>query len=479
MARKPSIRRRDLGAQRPQAAGRVAKGRPTEDRFDNVRQFEAKIVYRTVAKLSPNKRNPRTHNRRQRRLIARSIKRFGFVNPIVIDENGTIVAGHGRYEAAKELGLEEVPVVQLDHLNADERRAYVIADNQLATLAGWDEEILATELQYLVDINFDVELTGFEPPVVDHLIETQLSGSGSALADVVPELDDRNPPVTKLGDLWVLGCHALHCGNALDRAAFRSLLGRKKAEMVFTDPPWNLRIDGNVCGSGSIRHGEFVMASGEMSWVEYRAFLDCALTNTAAASRDGSIHYYCMDWRHIDLLVTAGREIYADFLNICIWNKTNAGMGSFYRSQHEFVCVFKNGDAPYTNNIQLGRNGRNRSNIWTYPGINSFKAGRLDELAMHPTVKPVALVADAIRDCTKRGGSVLDPFVGSGTTIIAAEETGRIAYAMELDPRYVDVAARRWELVTGEEAIHAETGQSFSEIRQARIRNDDPDETEV
>jgi DNA modification methylase len=435
---------------------------------DNIARFEPKIEHRRVDELRPNKRNPRTHSRKQQRLIAKSIRQFGFTNPIGIDDNDTVVYGHGRLAAAELLGMALVPTIRLSHLTRDELRALTIADNQLAALAGWDDEMLAIELKYLVEVNFDVELVGFEAPEIDHLIETQLTGPGSDLADAVPDIDEDKPPVSRLGDPWLLGVHRLLCGNALDACAVATLMAETTADMVITDPPFNVKIDGHVCGSGSIKHDDFMMASGEMPDEEFESFLATALSRLRDASRDGSIHFVFMDWRHIELLLAAGRLVYSDLLNICVWNKTNAGMGSLYRSQHEFICMFKSGTGTHINNVQLGRYGRNRSNVWTYAGVNSFRTGRLEELSMHPTVKPVALIADAIRDCSKRGGIVLDIFAGSGTTIMAAVETGRIGYAMELDPRYVDVAVRRWEKCTGGAARHAVTGLTFAEMTSIR-----------
>jgi DNA modification methylase len=335
--------------------------------------------------------------------------------------------------------------------------------------AGWDEEILAIELQHLLEIDFDLDMTGFEAPVVDYLIETQLSGPGSDRADIVPETDSRWPVISRAGDIWILGPNRLMCGSALDAEVIQDLMDGKFAKVCVIDLPYNVHIDGNVCGSGAIKHDEFVMASGEMSQSEFRGFLERALRSAALFSADGAIHYLFMDWRSIDLLILAGREVFSELLNICIWNKTNAGMGSFYRSQHEMIAVFKNGTASHKNNIQLGRHGRNRSNVWTYPGVNSLDPKRRAELALHPTVKPVALVADAIRDSSKRGDIVLDTFVGSGTTIIAAAETGRIGYGLELDPKYVDVAVRRWEIYSGDEAIHAQTGLTFHELAKTRL----------
>jgi len=238
--------------------------------------------------------------------------------------------------------------------------------------------------------------------------------------------------------------------------------------MIFTDPPYNVRVDGNVCGLGAIKHREFQMASGEMTESEFIQFLKTTLGNLASFSVDGSIHFVCMDWRHCFEVISAGRNIYGELKNLCVWNKTNGGMGSLYRSKHEFVFVFKNGNGTHINNVELGSHGRYRTNVWDYPGISSMQASRLEELAMHPTVKPVALVTDAILDCSKRGGIVLDCFGGSGTTLVAAEKTGRRGYVMEIDPAYVDVSVRRFEKLTGKEASHAESGLTFAETKDRR-----------
>lgn len=431
------------------------------------------IQTRPIASLKPYDRNARTHSKRQLRKLAESIRTFGFVVPIVIDQTGEIIAGHGRLEAAKLLRYETVPTIQVNHLTDEMKRAFRLADNQLAALADWDADLLAIELQELtsLDLDFDVEVTGFETAEIDLLIEGLEIDEDSEAVDPFPIVPEADTLVSEVGDLWCLGEHRLLCGNALEVSSFERLMARERAQLVFTDPPYNVEIVGNVCGKGQIQHGDFVMATGEMSESEFTAFLSTVLSHMATRSADGSIHFVCMDWRHQFELLSAARPIYSELKNLCVWAKTNAGMGSLYRSQHELIFAFKVGQAPHINNIRLGQYGRNRSNVWTYAGVNSFGADRLDELAMHPTVKPVALVADAIRDCSKRDGIVLDPFVGSGTTIIAAEKTGRRAFAMELDPRYVDVAIRRWQALTGDVARHAETGQTFDELAVARADN--------
>jgi DNA modification methylase len=425
-----------------------------------------------VNRLTAYKGNARTHSRKQIRKIADSIKRFGFVNPALIDDAGEIIAGHGRVEAAKLLGITAIPCLRISHLSDAEKRAYIVADNRLAELAGWDREILAIELQALVDIGeVDVEITGFATPEIDVVLsdaaEAQREPCGPA--DEVPDAPAEGAPVSRVGDLWALGVHRLLCGDALDVATYRTLMAGEQAEMVFTDPPYNVRIDRNVSGLGRIRHREFAMASGEMTEAEFTGFLRAVFERLVAVSQAGAIHFVCMDWRHMGEMLAAGKPVYGELKNLCVWNKSNAGMGSFYRSKHELVFVWKVGTAPHLNHFELGQHGRHRTNVWDYPGVNTMRPGRIEELAMHPTVKPVALVADAIRDCSRRKGVVLDAFMGSGTTLIAAERTGRRAWGIELDPAYVDVAVRRWQGYTGKHAILVETGQAFEEVEELRL----------
>jgi DNA modification methylase len=422
-----------------------------------------------IDQLTPYKGNARTHSRKQVRQVAESIRRFGFTNPILVDSDNGIIAGHCRVEAAKLLGLSEVPTQPLAHMSAVEKRAYVLADNKLAQAAGWDRETLAIELQALIDLDFEVELTGFEVPEVDIILDdaNEAKGKTAGPEDEVSE-PSLGPTVSKPGDLWLLGQHRLLCRNSLDEASYERLLEGEKAEFVFTDPPYNVPINGHVCGLGRIRHREFAMASGEMSKQEFTEFLTTAFRRLVANTTEGLIHDICMDWRHIGEMMAAGNEVFTELKNVCVWAKTNAGMGSFYRSQHELVFVWKSGTAPHVNNFELGQHGRSRTNVWRYDGITTMRAGRLEELALHPTVKPVALVADAIKDCSCRNGVILDPFLGSGTTVVAAERTARRARGIEIDPAYVDVAIKRWQTYTGKFATLAATGQSFEEAEEER-----------
>lgn len=433
-------------------------------------QEALRVTLRPIAELSQNPRNARTHSHRQIRQIADSIEAFGFNNPVLIDEEGVIIAGHGRVAAAKLLGLDEVPTVCLSHMSEAEKRAYVIADNKLAEKAGWDREILAIEFETLYELapELDLTLTGFEIAEIDLLFQGDDEEQKLDALDEVPPQDPDAPVVARVGDLWQLGSHRVLCADATDEAAYHRLLEGEPAQMVFTDPPYNVPIAGHVSGLGRVRHAEFPMATGEMTEDEFADFLRSVLARAAHHSSDGAIVFVCMDWRHIWELLAAGRSVGLTLKNLCVWAKTNAGMGSFYRSQHEFIAVFKIGTAPHINSFELGQHGRRRTNVWTYPGVNTFGRGRDAALAMHPTVKPVALVADAIRDCSKRNGLILDPFLGSGTTVIAAELSGRRAYGMELDPRYVDVLIARWQRMTGQAAILAATGHTFAQMAMER-----------
>ncbi|MGU9982591.1 site-specific DNA-methyltransferase [Phreatobacter sp. HK31-P] len=426
------------------------------------------IELRRVSQLKPYPGNARRHSKAQVKQIAASIERFGFTNPVLVSDDDEIVAGHGRVMAAKQLGLAEVPVIRLSHLSATERRAYVLADNKLALNAGWDTELLAIELQGLIDLDFDLSLTGFSIAEIDFVLDEAKESATTEAGplDHVPIAGSR--AVTREGDLWILGRHKLLCGDARRGADYALLLGNEPADLIFTDPPYNVPIDGHVCGSGGIRHREFAMASGEMSSAEFTEFLRTCLSNAADHSRDGAIAFVCMDWRHMGELLTAGNAAFTELKNLCVWNKTNGGMGSFYRSKHELVFVFKVGTAPHTNSFGLGDTGRYRTNVWDYAGISSAGRERMEELAMHPTVKPVALVADAIRDCSRRGEIVLDAFGGSGSTLIAADMCGRRARLIEFDPLYCDTIVRRWETLTGKDAVLASDGGTFGDLASER-----------
>ena len=430
----------------------------------------SQIAERAIASLRAYPGNARTHSKKQIRQIAASISRFGFTNPVLVSEEGEIIAGHGRVEAAKTLGWKTVPAIALSHLSEAERRAYVIADNKLALNAGWDREILAIEFQALAELEFDTELTGFSLAEIDLLLDE----ARDADPDGTDQSDDHCPPVeqravTRMGDLWQLGRHRLLCGDTRITADMDRLMAGEKADLVFTDPPYNVAVDGHVCGLGSVKHREFAFASGEMSQTQFTAFLAETLGNLARVMRDGAIAFVCMDWRHMGELLKAGAASFTELKNLVVWNKTNGGMGAFYRSKHELIFVFKQGTAKHTNSFGLGDTGRYRTNVWDYAGISSIGASRSEELEMHPTVKPVALIADAIRDCSRRGEIVLDGFGGSGSTLIAAEKTGRVSRLIEYDPIYCDTIIRRWELYTGKRAVLAATDRTFEDVADERL----------
>jgi DNA modification methylase len=444
---------------------------PSEDRQRSTadRASSLKVRLAAVCSLKLCARNPRIHSAKQLRQIARSIETFGFNVPVLIDGNLNVIAGHGRIMAAQLLGWKEVPTICLDHLTESQAKAFMIADNRLTENSTWDDRLLAEQLQELsaLDLDFSLEVIGFDMGEIDFRIEEQKAPQtiDKDPADMLPE-ESSGPQVSRVGDLWLLGTHRVYCGSALEDASYEVLMQGDRAAMVFTDAPYNFSIQRNVSGLGSIRHREFVMASGDMTEAEFTTFLIRACSLLTRNSRNGSLHYLCMDWRHMSELLSAGRQVYSELKNLCIWAKDSPGMGSLYRSQHELIFVFKNGRGAHRNNVQLGQYGRNRGNVWHYAGVNSF-ARATDEgnlLALHPTVKPVALVLDAILDCTARGDAVLDGFLGSGTTVIAAERTGRCCYGLELDPLYVDTIVRRWQAYTGNVARHASSGKSFSQL---------------
>ncbi len=462
---------------------------PSDEDPLNAELNRPEIEWRMASFLRPYAKNARTHSKTQVRQIADSITRFGFTNPVLISDDGEIIAGHGRVEAAKLLGMDEVPTLRLSHLTAAERRAYVIADNKLALNAGWDIEILADELEALIDLEFDVSLTGFSPAEIDLTIGQAKNG---AIDDPEPDTADVVPPpgdvaISRTGDLWQLGRHRLLCGDAKSPGDFNRLMvrdgdARETADLIFTDPPYNVPIDRHVCGLGSVKHRAFVEASGEMSEEAFTAFLSETLGNAARLTRDGAICFVCMDWRHMGELLAAGKAVFSELKNLCVWNKANGGMGSFYRSKHELIFAFKHGTAPHTNTFGLGDTGRYRTNIWDFAGINAIGRERMDQLAMHPTVKPVALIEEAIKDCSHRGEIVLDPFGGSGSTLMAAERCGRKARLLEIDPLYCDTIIRRWQAYTGKHAerITGSDLQTFEDVAAARIvsLDDNPPSTD-
>lgn len=429
------------------------------------------ILMKRIEELRLYKKNYRIHNDRQISQLMASMSEFGFTNPLLVDEGNQVLAGHGRLEAAKRLKYKRVPVLVIRGLTKNQKKAYVIADNEIAANAGRNKEILASELKLLVEDNYNAELTGLSSAQIDILLDDNLHlKEKTSDPDDVQEGDfcKRENVVSKVGDVWILGRHRLYCGNALKKRSYRILMKGKLAQMIFGDPPYNVPVDGHVRTKSG--HGDFVMASGEMGKAEFIIFLGRVFRRISENSEDGSIHFICMDWRHIGEIVLASEPVFGSLKQLVIWNKDNGGMGSFYRNKHELIFVFKKGKAKHINNFGMGETGRYRTNVWDYAGVNTLKRNRQEELDMHPTVKPVTMVADAIRDCSKRNGIIMDPFCGSGTTIIAAERTGRIAFTMELDPLYVDTAINRWQRVTGKKAVHEKTGLFFDQMQKKRSK---------
>ncbi|WP_428077608.1 site-specific DNA-methyltransferase [Candidatus Avelusimicrobium faecicola] len=429
---------------------------------------DLRVVYTPLDTLTEYPNNPRHHDTKQLIKIQNSIEKFGFINPILVDEHNEIIAGHARLAAARLAHLPQVPVIRLEHLSTAQKKAYRIADNKLAELGTWSVENLQLEFQELekLDLDFSLGITGFDMGDIDLILEGKET-KADPKANNIPFIPD-DEIVSKEGDIWILGEHRIICGNSLQKETLSQLMEDKKADMVFTDPPYNVKINGHVCGAGNVQHKEFKFASGEMTVEEFTRFLKTSFELLCMFSKDGSLHYICMDWRHIKEIMMAA-EVYDQFKNLCVWRKDNAGMGSFYRSQHELIFMFKHGKEPHINNVELGIHGRYRTNVWNYAGVNTPSAENAEKRAMHPTVKPVELIKDAILDASNRGGVVLDTFLGSGSTLIAAEKAGRICYGVELEPKYVDTAIRRYESL-GEKyiAIHAASGKTYQELLSAK-----------
>ena len=418
---------------------------------------------RPLASLKSYSRTIRKHPEKQLVKLAASMREFGYLVPALVNADGVIIAGEARVAAARRIGLTAIPVIEVSHLSPAQVRAFRIADNKLGDLSTFDTRELAIEMEAILSADISVESLGFETAEVDLMMSLGDEPEADP-ADAIPALPDQ--PVTRSGDRWNLGDHRLLCASSLEETSWAALMGGELAAMAFTDAPFNVPVNGHVSGSG--KFSEFSMASGEMSETEFIEFNRIYLTRMAAHLSDGAILFACMDWKHLFEILTAVRSVGLSLINLCVWNKSNGGQGSFYRSKHELVLVLKKGRERHINNIQLGATGRYRCNVWDYAGANSFGRSRTADLNDHPTVKPAALVADAIRDVSHNQQIVVDAFMGSGTTIIAAERTRRRAYGIEIEPGYVDVAIRRWSELTGSEVILQATGETFAQVRARR-----------
>jgi DNA modification methylase len=424
--------------------------------------LELVIEYRPTDELTPPNQRLRRANKRRDAAIRAKLRSFGNILPIIVDSEGRIVTGYANWLAARDLGHARVPVICITHLTQKQLRLFAIAESKIADMGEFDEEVLRLEFKELSELDlgldFNLELTGFTMSEIDDLlVEPDVPG------DTLPGIPS-HAPVCVPGDIWQLGEHRLYCGDALQEQSYITLMGDERAQIVFCDPPYNQPMR-NISGRN---REEFAMASGEMNGEEFTSFLRTSFMLMARFSEDGAIHYQCMDWAHAREMLDAGEAVYSRLRNQVVWNKGTGGQGCFYRSQHEFIYVWQVGEGPPINNFGLGETGRYRTNVWDYQGNNSFHSSRDDELASHPTVKPVALIADALRDCSHRGGIVLDAFGGSGSTLIAAEHTGRRARLIEIDPGYCDTTIERWQAKTGQEAVHLESGKTWSEIAVER-----------
>lgn len=438
---------------------------------DNFTGLNLKIEYIPIASLKANPLNPRVHSTLQKKALARSIQQFGFVAPVMIDQENTLIAGHGRVEAARSLAMDQVPAVRIEHLTLAQQRALMIADNKLCDMSSFDDGLLVENFKLLTveGLSLDLESTGFAMGEIDVLLDLPQT--------ILPDPDDEpvetayQEAVNVVGDIWQLGGHRLGCGSSLDPAVWAALMAGEKARMGCSDSPYNLRISGMVSGLGKIKHANFIQASGELTRDEFTSFLEQVFRMTAQHSVSGSIHFAFIDWRHLGEMQTAGEAVFTELKNVIVWDKGGGGsMGSLYRSGHELIFCWKSGRSKHINNVDLGRWGRNRSNIWRYPGISSFRhSDEGDLLALHSTPKPVRMIADAMLDVSKRGDLVIDAFLGSGTSIIAAERVGRRCYGIELDPKYADTVIARYQRHSGEPAIHCATGRTFAEVAEQRL----------
>lgn len=434
---------------------------PIEHRFGPVQ-------YRSLDEITAYAGNPRKHPERQIVQLTASIREFGFAMPILTDAEGVVIAGHARLEAARRLKMSEVPVLIAEHWSKAQVKAYRLADNQLATAAKWDNDLLRIELSDIIEVGeVEIEVMGWSTGEIDCILEVDGEGDVDP-ADAI--FEPPLAPVARAGDIWLLGNHRLACGSSLDAGCWQSLMAGEVAAMSLNDPPYNVPVNGHVSGSG--RHAEFAMASGEMSAEQFTAFNADWMSASSAHLKDGAIVMAFMDHAHLYELMTAAKQAGLHHLNLCVWAKTNGGMGSLYRSQHELVLVLKHGTAKHFNAVELGKHGRYRTNVWHAAGANSFGKTRDQDLADHPTVKPVTLLAEAIRDVTRQGEIVIDAFAGSGSTILACERAKRICHAVEIEPRYIDVAIRRWEALTGKTATLEETGETF--VQAGERRSTDP-----
>lgn len=451
--------RRERQAQQRELAEAGAHSR----RNDLLPELELR-KYRTCELRAPKHRTRKSDPKQIARHV-RLIGEFGFSEPVLV-RDGQVYEGWNRVLAAKELGLDELPAVECSHLRDEEARALAAASKRIGELGEWDLDELRLEFVELVEREIDLDVTAFKVEEQDIILLDPNDESEDEAEAEIEQLAER--PASRLGDLWLLDQHKIICGNALDEATFRRLLGKERIHAVLQDPPYNLPIAGNVSGLGKKVHSEFCMASGELTDEEFKDFLASNLKIITDYAMSGAVIFSFIDWRSIHLLYAAGAEAGLDLVNLAIWYKQSGAMGSLYRSAHELVPVFCKGKTPRHNAVKLGKNGRNRTNVWEAPGANRRGSSANEMLGQHATPKPVKLCEDAILDVTKRSEIVLDGFLGSGATLAACEKSGRQCRGIELEPRFVDVTIRRWENLTGKEAVLEETGETFADVAARR-----------
>ncbi len=427
------------------------------------------IERRVISSLKGLPKRVRKTEASQLEKVCKSITKLKQSTPVLVDKSGRIINGHIVVQALKELGEEHAWCAVIDHLDEDECNMLHIALNRIAETGDFDLDALGDLMIELGDLGFELETTGFSLPELDIILTADLNEADQPEANL-PEVPTE--PVTQLGDLWLLGKHRLLCGDATEQQSYTSVLDGELAKVIFTDLPFNIPIDGFVSGLGKIKHGDFKQGVGEMSAQEFQDFCDKAHSLGTMNLEDGGVFFSCIDWRSVDVIMKAGRDAELRHINTAVWNKGSGGMGSPYRSAHEFVVVFAKGKKLAVNNIELGTHGRDRTNVWNYPGANRPGSSAGKALAHHPTPKPIEMVRDALLDVSKRGSLVLDPYMGSGTALLAAETSGRRSAGIELDPAYVDVIIKRWEELTGEKAIHAETSLGLDELAAQRAATD-------
>ena len=453
------------GRSRRKAAARHAEAEKVGLRGRNDVLPSLQIELCPLDQLKSHVRKLRKNDSAHVREIANSIARLGFNVPLLIGKDNIVVDGDSRVEAAKLLGLSSAPCIRVDHLDETEQRLLRLAVNRLAEKGIWDIGELEAEFKELIIADAPIEISGFGLDEIDQLV-IGADEDGCEAGDLAPL--PGVPAVARVGDLFLLGSHRLICGDATDPAVIRRLMRTDVARMVLTDEPFNVAIGGHVTGG---EHREFVMASGEMTDAQFLKFNQKWMDAVLPHLMDGGILGTFIDWRGLPIAHAAATALGLTPLNLVVWTKTNAGMGSLYRSQHELLPLFKKGDAPHVNNISLGKRGRHRTNVWTYPGASSLGSDARKGLQDHPTVKPTPMLQDALIDLTNRGDIILDPFLGSGSTLIAAENTGRECRGVELDPLYVDVIIRRYETATGANVILADSDETFEEVA-VRRRNE-------